>query len=424
MASATPERLVAARPVVFTIPTPEYRAQPIPGVPHGKLGDCFVRVTDLPTELERFMAVNPRVPNRTKNGVLSGPVVKGILQTLRECPDDMALKNQGIYLLVDDADFKKTHGGIGELSITLTDPERHGIVNGGHTFAAIRDAIESAEGNEAEVIQRAWVRLHILHGVDESKVPEIAEGLNRSKQVDDPSLDNLRKVFDGIKDVMRGKPGEKAIAYHQGDDGEMYISDVLVQLQLFNCERYSEDKHPHALYKKPKLAAQVFNADIEKEREGQKSATQLLVPRTHEILALADEIRKRTPAAAKRVGFEFGRMKTEKDTRAGSSAHRDTILPFISKTMHHRVPKGWVIPMLAAFRANVEWDMNNGTFKWRMPLEQLLDGVMDDLVRVCVSEHRDNNSPPEWVGNRESSYRQCYDKVLLYLARRGFQIGS
>jgi hypothetical protein len=38
---------------------------------------------------------------------------------------------------------------------------------------------------------------------------------------------------------------------------------------------------------------------------------------------------------------------------------------------------------------------------------------------VCVTEHRDNNMRPEWVGNRESSYRQCYDKVLLYLARRG-----
>jgi hypothetical protein len=146
---------------------------------------------------------------------------------------------------------------------------------------------------------------------------------------------------------------------------------------------------------------------------------QLLVPMTHEILALADEIRRRTPAAAKRVGFEFGRMKTEKNKRAGSIAHRETVLAFINKTMQHAVPKGWTIPMLAALRANVQWNLSEGTFKWRLPVDQLLNGVIDDLVRVCVSEHRDNNNPPELVGSRESSYRQCYDKVLLYLAQRG-----
>ena len=51
------------------------------------------------------MKVNPRVPNRTQNNVLSGPVVKGITETLTENPEDMAIKNQGIYLLVDDAEF-------------------------------------------------------------------------------------------------------------------------------------------------------------------------------------------------------------------------------------------------------------------------------------------------------------------------------
>lgn len=419
MAKVTPERLVSARSVVLTIPTPEYRAQPIPGVAHGKLGDCYVRVMDLPVELEQFMQVNPRVPNRTAKGVLAGPVVKGILTTLKESPADMALKNQGIYLLVESADFKKSSGGVGELVVTLSDTERHGIVNGGHTFAAIRDAIEGADDNETEMIERAWVRLHVLHGIEESKVAQIAEGLNRSKQVDDPSLDNLRKVFDGIKAAMRGKPGEKEIAYHQGDDGEIYITEVLVQLQLFNCERYTDEKHPHTLYRKPKLAADFFDADLEKEKKGENAATQLLVPKTHEILALADEIKHRTPGAAKRVGFEFGRMKTDKNKRAGSDAHRDTLLPFINQTMRHTVPKGWTMPMLAALRANVKWDLNKGTFMWRTPLDQLLDGVIDDLVKVCVSEHRDNNNPPELVGSRESSYRQCYDKVLLYLARRG-----
>jgi hypothetical protein len=420
MTALSPERLSPHRPVVLTIPTPEYRSQQIPGVPHGKLGDCYVRVVDLPIELEEFMAVNPRVPNRKKDGVLAGPVVKGILTTLTEAPDNMALMNQGIFLLVEDAEFKKAQGGAGGLRITLADKDRHGIVNGGHTYATIRQAIEDADDNETEQLERAWVRVHVLHGIEEDKVGKIAEGLNRSKQVDDPSLDNLDGLFDGIKEVMKGKPGERQIAYHQGDDGDMYISDVLVLLQLFNCERYTDEKHPHSLYRKAGQAALAFKADMKKERDGQPAATQLLVPRVHDILALADKIRLGTPAAAREAGFEFGRMKAKpKGKTAGANKEAKLDLPFIGKKTKYTVPKGWVTPMLAAFRANVDWNLEEGRFEWRMPVDELLDGVLTDLVRVCVSEHRDNKNPPEMVGSRESSYRQCYDRVLLYLARRG-----
>jgi hypothetical protein len=419
MSTRDPREATTSRPLQFVLPTQEYRSQPIPGLSPCKVGDCFVRVIDIPDALDGFMKVNPRVPNRSKQGVLTGPVIKGIQQTLTEDPEDMAIKNQGIYILVESADFQKQPGGQGQLTVQLTDPDRHGIVNGGHTYAAIRDAIENADEDESRVLERAYVRLHVLQGIDEARVPEIAEGLNRSKQVDDPSLDNLRRVFDTIKGVMEGKPGEHAIAYHQGDVGEMYIPEVLVYLQLFNCERYSEEKHPYPLYRKPKQAVEHFKTDMDKEDRGDPAATQLLVPRVHEILTLADKICLATPPAAKRIGFEFGRMKTDAKKRAGSAKHKNTPLPFINKTMNHRVPRGWLMPMLAGFRANVEWNVEKKVFGWRIPLDELLEGVIDDLVRVCVTEHRDNNMRPEWVGNRESSYRQCYDRVLLYLARRG-----
>jgi hypothetical protein len=90
------------------------------------------------------------------------PVVKGITETLVESPEDMAIKNQGIYLLVEDAAFNRATGGNGQLTITLADPARHGIVNGGHTHAAIRDAIENADETERKNIFRDYVRLHIL----------------------------------------------------------------------------------------------------------------------------------------------------------------------------------------------------------------------------------------------------------------------
>ena len=222
---------VKCRGFTFTLPTDEYRSQPIPGFDaKAKMGSCFARVVDLPQELDGFMKVNPRVPTRNQKDLLSGPVCKGILLTLRESPEDMAIKNQGIYLLVEDAVFLREKGGQGTLSITLSDSNRHGIVNGGHTYAAIREAIEHSEEVEQESVEQAFVRLHVMQGIDAEKVPEIAEGLNRSKQVDDPSLRNLQGLFQRVKDIMKGHPGDDAIAYKQGDDGDVYISEVLVNL--------------------------------------------------------------------------------------------------------------------------------------------------------------------------------------------------
>lgn len=403
----------------FTIQTPEFRNLPIPGVAGSpKVGDCYVRVTDLPERLDQFMKVNPRVPKRTLKGVLSGPVPKAILETLRERPSDMAIKNQGIYLLVAEAAFEKAAGGIGQLTLRLDDPLLHGIVNGGHTYAAIRDAIHTADETEAESVKRAFVRLHILQGIEQDKVAEIAEGLNRSKQVDDPSLANLRGFFDEIKNAMQSEDGEKAIAYNQGDDGQVYISQVLVYLQLFNAERYDGNKHPHSLYRKPAEAHKFFENDLTARDRGQKTAIDLLVPRLPEILRLADEICLRTQKAAKDSGFEFGRMKLGKKTRA-ASAGSATALPFINKKIPYRVPKGWLSPMLAAFRANMNWDLSKGRFEWIVPLNKLVPEVIDSLVNVCVVEHRDNNLPPEAVGKRESTYRQCYDKIIINLALKG-----
>jgi hypothetical protein len=404
----------------FSIHTDEYRSQPIPGVKDAKIGHCFVSVADLPNWLEEFMEVNPRVPNRTQKGILSGPVIKGITSTLLENPEDMALKNQGIFLLVDHAEFSKATGGEGRLTVSLSDKSRHGIVNGGHTFAAIRDTLENASELELDAVTKAYVRLHLLQGIDESKVPEIAEGLNRSKQVDDPSLDNLRGYFNRIKDVMKDRPGSENIAYYQGDEGEIYISEVLAYASLFNCSRYDENNHPYRLYKQLSLGLKSFEMEKKKsEKDGGRSPFELLIPKTPEILILGDKIKLRTKDVAKSdCGFEFGRMKVGKE-RAAAKKHRNIHLPFIGQSVNFRVPNGWLFPMLAAFRANVRWDLSGGVFEWKVPVEELFEGVFGDLVRVCVSEHRESGMSPEWVGKRESAYRQCYDKVRLYLALKG-----
>jgi hypothetical protein len=397
------------------LPVNQFRNLSIPGV-YGapKLGVCFVRVVDIPGILDDFMEVNPRVPSRSKKGLLAGPVTKGILTTLRESPEEMVIKNQGIYLLVDEANFARgANESQGTLHLKLSDVGKHGIVNGGHTYAAIREAIETSEGEELKTLQKAYVRFHIFQNIAADYVPEMAEGLNRSKQVDDPSLVNLQGEFDIIRKVLKGTKGEKAIAYHQGDDGEVYISDILVYLSMFNLERFSEKKHPNGLYNRSSLGLKYFSEDIVESRSNMLA----IIEKLPDILWLADSIRKKTPLAAKANNFKFGMVKLGNE-RLGGAHSKGTNLPFLAEKMDYRVPNGWVYPMLAAFRANLVKSSNGKHLEWKIPLPQILADTIDDLVGVCVSEHKDNNARPELIGKRESAYSQCFTKVQLYLAKR------
>jgi AIPR protein len=399
----------------FTIPAEEFRSLPIPGYDGAKIGTCFTKVTELPPGLSDFMKVNPRVPKRNAKGVLSGPVPKAILGTLRDSPEEMAIKNVGIYILADSVEHGREKGGAGVLTLTLTDSQKQGIVNGGHTFAAIREAVETADDDQMAALRQAFVRLHLLQGVPHDMAAAIAEGLNRSKQVQDPSLENLRGHFDEIKNVMAGHVGHDAVAYHEGADGDVYIAEILALIEMFNFERYPKNEHPYGLYAHQSKAVQEFGEDFKRE----PSPARLTIKRLPEILKLADMIRRDAPPLAKdRANFQIGRMKLG-EGKKGRVASAEARLYFLGENSKYRLPNGWLYPILGAFRANVVWDLKKSQFDWRVPNEEILDRCLPDLVSVCVNEHRNNNQKPEWVGKRDSAYRQCQLHVELYLAKQG-----
>ncbi len=412
--SISPSTALSA-PRIFTIPAEEFRSLPIPGYDGAKIGTCFAKVTDVPPGLADFMKVNPRVPKRSAKGVLSGPVPKAILDTLRESPEEMALKNAGIYVLADSVEHARERGGSGVVTVTLSDQQKQGIVNGGHTFAAICEAVETADEDQMATLQQAFVRLHLLQGIPHDMVAEIAEGLNRSKQVQDPSLENLRGHFDEIKKVMTGQVGNEAIAYHEGADGDVYIAEVLALIEMFNFDRYPKDEHPYGLYAHQSRAVREFSEDF----EANPSPAKLVIRRLPEILRLADMIRRDAPPLAKdRANFQIGRMKVG-EGKKGRVASSDAHLYFLGESSKYRLPNGWLYPILAAFRANVVWNLNKSQFDWRVSNEEILARCLPDLVSVCVNEHRNNNQKPEWVGKRDSAYRQCHLHVELYLAKQG-----
>ncbi|MBD2743889.1 AIPR family protein [Coleofasciculus sp. FACHB-1120] len=405
-------------PVEFRIPADEYRVLPIPyyGLGNGhppKMATCYVRVDDLPEDLKDWMAVNPRIPNFDKGGDLKGTVAKGIVTTLTEDPEKFVLMNQGIHLIAEKVDFIKESGGKGLVTVKLTHPEQHGLVNGGHTFRAIRQVAEDAERPDP---WNAYVRLHIMEmeGTNAAIIAQIAEGLNRSLQVDNPSLENLRGTFNEIKQHLAGKPGAEQISYRQGDEGEVDIQQVLTYMSLLNINNFPDRKtHPNTLFGQPKLVLDTFVKDIESSNSGFKH----ILPRLHEILVLTDWIQKAAAGQPQIARLKVSNAK--KQNRVRSERHKHRPAYFAGGTIGGNVPLGLLYPMVAAFRANIsrsEW--NEGRLEWLVSPKELLEATIKEMAQIVRQEYDDNKSKPAEVGRKEAAYRGCYSVIVMELAQR------
>lgn len=397
----------------FKFPTDEFRSLPLPGLGgKAKLGTCFVQVENLPHELEEWMQVNPRIPTTNKLERLKGPVAKAIIRTLEDEPEKFALKNQGIYLLAERTNFAKEAGGKGVVAVTFSDPKLHGLVNGGHTYLAIRQVTKDQDFSDSELA--AFVRLHILEGIDSDDINELAEGLNRSMQVDDPSLENLRGSFEEIKKALKGKPGGDQIAYRQGDQGEIDVQQVLQIMSLFDLDRFPDRKgHPNRIFGHQKSALDYF---IEDKDNGHPIFKKIL-PRLHEILVLSDQI-------AQGFANHLGQLKissSAEENRVASPKHKNLPAHFAGGKIGGRIPMAWLFPPLAAFRANVNREAwGSGKLEWLMNPSDLLSQTIEELAHILKQEHQDNRGKIAEVGRKEAAYRGCYSVITVVLAEKGY----
>lgn len=430
------------------LPVSGYRSLPIPGHSHNgndsKLGNCFVKASDMPAEFADWMEVNPRKPQvkaskKSEQSQLTHTVARKIVKTLQDDPGQMAIRNQGIYIIVDHVEQAKEAGGQEVLTLRLSDPENHGLVNGGHTYFAVRQVYhDSPEPPDED----AWVRVHILQNIDPDNLIELADGLNRSFQVKDRDLANLGDYFQPIKDAMEGKKGAEEIVYAQGDPGSVEVEEVLIRLSMLNLNWYPDkNKHPNAMFAAKTGVVKRFASldetdattgkmkfgEFELVPYGEKQRPQLretsgfsvLIPNTHEILCLWENIYARTDPYFGLLGKQKGKQgKQAPKPKPAVFAEGVTIPRKIAEALPH--------PIFAAMRANIDPEAwKNGEFKWRCDVDEVLDATIEQMCRIVRDEYDRTGQPrkPAEVGKRVSAYRPCYQEVALFLLEKEMEEG-
>ncbi|MCE7890293.1 MAG: hypothetical protein DYH12_11440 [Sorangiineae bacterium PRO1] len=404
------------RTATFTFPLSEIRSLPYPDQQvsddrRAKRLTFFASVDDIPMDLKNWMDVNPRRPILDAQGKLRGQMAARLNDTLVQTPETFVLKNIGIFILAKEAKWEKKEGGHGELEVVLDDPEMHGVVNGGHTLHAILEARASDDYEPG----KAFVPVHILVGIHKDYIVALAEGLNRSVQVQDKSLENLSGTFDEIKKVMEGKQGAEQIAYRQGDEGEVDILQVLTYLGCFNLDVYDRRKHPNELFGQSKKLLNDFHDD----QENEFAVYGKIIRRLPEILILADKIQQ---VAYEKCAATLSRRKVsnaKKNNRAASPKYKREA-HFAGGMIRGKFFEGWLLPMLAAFRACVsqeEW--KKGKFVWLVDPVKVLDVVIEEMVEHVMNTYEDYRDKPAEVGRKPPAYQLCFSAVQMALAQIG-----
>jgi len=356
----------------------------------------FVAVCNVKHLPETFpMDTNPREQN------LKTKVAKKIEHSLlHDYDSNFHILNRGLVL---SADTVKFNNETNMLSLTFSNEEKHGDIDGGHTYKIIlanRDKLEFDQ----------YVKIEILTGIEDF-FEDVAGARNTSVQVQDKSLAELEGKFDTIKESIGKEDFADRIAYKENAEGDIDIREVVAILTMFNINRYDDSTHPVTAYSQKQTCITHYLADMEKDNNP-FDKMKLIAPK---IFAIYNAVEKKMPTIynSKEGGGRYGKVKgvVYKD---GREFHQ---LLFASgeEFIPYETPKGFVYPIVAAFRAIVEENSETGYYQWSNgvdPLKYFNDNdLATELVVSTIERSRSLGNNPQSVGKDSGHWSQLYKTV-------------
>ncbi len=128
--------------------------------------------------------------------------------------------NRGLVISAADVSFDSRSG---KLSLSMEDPNLHGLMDGGHTYKIVIEEQDGLEGTQ-------YVRLEIIQGFTKDDIRDLVDARNTSNQVRDESLMNLAGEFDKLKKAVARRQYADLIAYKEHE--------------IMEDGGYQADRHP------------------------------------------------------------------------------------------------------------------------------------------------------------------------------------
>lgn len=390
----------------------EFKKMADPNVPNSKRVKyvCYVQAKSIPQEMDQWMGTNPREQKMTTN------VAGKIKESLKDNANFHEL-NRGIVISAEKASWdNKTE----ELLLTLTDPEIHGNIDGGHTLRAI---LEAKYKNELK--PERYVFMEIIVGLD-SPV-ELAAARNTSVQVDLKSIAELENSFDAIKEAFKDLPFSERIQYkmneHYNDENvtEIDVREIIAIILMFSPEIYPfknnsrllSENQPIQCYSGKEASLRKFlkcnanDKDKEKQKANRDRMIRNMAPIIPDIFKLWEEIETHFAEVSNQAGKRYGARKYskyDKDNIVGKSFFGEQELKYI-------IPKGIMYPIVGAFRALVKTDSEDGKYYWEKNPLDVWNDIGPTLVSILLDEKSEN---PDALAKNSNLWSNLLKEVYIY----------
>jgi hypothetical protein len=369
----------------------------------GRTYIAAVRLQDVPIELADWRKINVRDPKMTSG------VARAIVGSLQDSPESFFFKNRGLTIIASDIHLRDRGDGAA-IELVFTDPETNGLLDGGHTFAAIQGYIESLreESLEKAAAVNGHVKLEIIVGLQNTDdIVAVVEARNTSTQVKEESLQELAHHFDSIKTAINGQLYANRIAYKEvelAEDGskkDIDVKELLSYIICFDAEKYTFEstEQPVVAYSSKAAIVKYFK---EKANRDRLEKYIILLP---EILELRDRIYAELPRAYNDAqSGAFGKLTGVSEAKRGQK------LPFSGKDAPKQIPSSFIYPLLAAFRALVK--VENDKAYWTDNPLAVWDQQKERLATTIVDEAKRLQNPTK-MGKQKSLWEQCYQRLMI-----------
>jgi len=392
-------------PSTFTFPVVSFRHLETPFQRQGYRDFFAVVDTNNLPDLKDWRKINVRDPK------LTGAVPEAIRESFRGKPDTFVFLNRGLVLAVDSVTFDNRASTV---TATLSDPKRHGLLDGGHTYNIVMQEIDNLS-------EPQYIRIEFLEGFDQDNVIEIVDARNTSNQVKDQSLMNLAGEFDKLKVALKGAPYLDQIAFKEyefddeGNPKPIDVREIIALLTVFDHEHFNDSIHPINAYRSKAACLTHFKENRNSYRK--------IYPLAKEILALYDHIREQLPELYNTVRGQTGNVSGGKFGKLTGVAvydgKRSQRLHFINKNSKYGVPDGFTYPVLGAFRALLE--EKDGQYVWGKGLDpmKLLKGNLGLKLADTIGNFALEAQNPSKTGKSPLVWQACYQSAqVTYLTTK------
>jgi len=356
---------------------------------------AYCNVNDLPNDIP-LENTNPR------DQKMNTKVVKSIIEELKNDSDGKQrfhLLNRGILISANSVTYNnKTN----EMSFELTDIEKHGNVDGGHTYRAIIENRDKLENDQ-------YVRLEIMAGIEDF-FEDLAGARNTSNQVKDRSIAELENKFEEIKDIIREKDPKffNRIAFKENEDKPIDIREILSIMTMFNIEEFGENNPPVKTYNSLMSGIKSYLKHYEDKANPYFKMLPIFLDffelYNHYQENMSDYYKQATDNKGK-----FGALKGIKTSFDNSDSFGLHFNP--DKQIKYGIPKGFIKPVIAAFAEFVEEDPATNKYRWKFDMTLAdLKKTMDDLgptfAITTIENTQRNGNNPDKLGKDKSFWKQ------------------